>query len=52
MLTHPTLDQLNALGLQGMAKAFILDRLVHNAHRIELTGDSLRKTRPAAATPA
>ena len=22
MLTHPTLDQLNALGLQGMAKAF------------------------------
>jgi len=30
----------------------ILDRLVHNAHRIELTGDSLRRTRPAAATPA
>jgi len=23
----------------------ILDRLVHNAHRIELTGDSLRRTR-------
>ena len=23
----------------------ILDRLVHNAHRIELSGDSLRKTR-------
>ena len=22
MLTHPTLDQLNALGLQGMAKGF------------------------------
>lgn len=24
----------------------ILDRLVHNAHRIDLTGDSLRRTRP------
>jgi DNA replication protein DnaC len=33
----------------------ILDRLVHNAHRIELTGDSLRKRRkaePAAASVA
>lgn len=25
----------------------VLDRLVHNAHRIELTGDSLRRRRPA-----
>ena len=24
----------------------ILDRLVHNAHRIDLVGDSLRRTRP------
>ena len=24
----------------------ILDRLVHNAHRIDLAGDSLRRTRP------
>ena len=24
----------------------ILDRLVHNAYRIDLTGDSLRRTRP------
>jgi DNA replication protein DnaC len=23
----------------------VLDRLVHNAHRIELTGESMRKTR-------
>jgi len=33
----------------------ILDRLVHNAHRIELTGDSLRRKRkadPAAKAPA
>jgi len=30
----------------------IVDRLVHNAHRVELTGDSLRKSRPAAATRA
>lgn len=29
----------------------ILDRLVHNAHRIALTGDSLRRRRPAK-TPA
>ena len=27
----------------------ILDRLVHNAHRLNLTGDSLRKTRGKAA---
>ena len=27
----------------------ILDRLVHNAHRIDLTGDSLRRTRPTPA---
>jgi DNA replication protein DnaC len=24
----------------------ILDRIVHNAHRIDLTGDSLRRIRP------
>ena len=28
----------------------ILDRLVHNAHRIDLTGDSLRRTRPKPTT--
>jgi DNA replication protein DnaC len=27
----------------------ILDRLVHNAHRIDLAGDSLRRTRPGPA---
>ena len=27
----------------------ILDRLVHNAHRIDLAGDSLRRTRPRAS---
>ena len=124
MLTHPTLDRLNTLGLHGMAKAFVdieatgeaatlghaewlalllereaslrhdkrlaarhdlleiledrygrrstlvtsqlpvdqwhaligdptyadavLDRLVHNAHRIDLAGESLRRTRPSA----
>ena len=26
----------------------ILDRLVHNAHRIEMKGDSMRKKRPKA----
>jgi DNA replication protein DnaC len=25
----------------------ILDRIIHNAHRIELRGESLRKPRPA-----
>jgi len=28
----------------------IMDRLVHNAYRIELTGESLRKRRPANPT--
>jgi DNA replication protein DnaC len=27
----------------------ILDRLVHNAHRIDLAGDSLRRIRPRPA---
>ena len=37
------------IGNPTMADA-ILDRLVHNAYRIELTGESLRKKRnPAAA---
>ena len=27
----------------------ILDRLVHNAHRIDLAGDSLRRARPQPA---
>jgi DNA replication protein DnaC len=30
----------------------ILDRLVHNAHRIELSGDSLRRTRGKARPSA
>ena len=31
----------------------ILDRLVHNAYRIELSGESLRKNKsPARLTPA
>lgn len=30
----------------------ILDRLVHHAHRITLTGGSLRKLQPATTTPA
>jgi len=28
----------------------ILDRLVHNAHRIEMRGDSMRKNRGKACT--
>ena len=34
------------IGYPTIADA-VLDRLVHNAHRIELTGDSLRRRRPA-----
>ncbi len=29
----------------------ILDRLVHNAHRIELTGESMRKSKTAKPEP-
>lgn len=39
----------NFIGHPTYADA-ILDRLVHNAHRIDLTGDSLRRRRPAAGT--
>ena len=85
MLTHPTLEQLRALKLDGMLEAFaelqaqdaaadlshaewlglladretatrdtrrfqtrmraaILDRLVHNAYRLELEGQSMRRS--------
>lgn len=39
-----------AVGEATVADA-ILDRLVHNAHRIELKGDSLRRRRPPASNP-
>ncbi|WP_198030360.1 ATP-binding protein, partial [Bradyrhizobium sp. Tv2a-2] len=29
----------------------VLDRLVHNAHRLDLAGESLRRTQPAARRP-
>jgi DNA replication protein DnaC len=60
MLNQPTLEKLHALRLHGMAEGFraqseqigdptladsILDRLVHNAHRIEMRGESMRKKR-------
>ena len=45
-------DQWHALiGHPTYADA-ILDRLIHNAHRIDLSGDSLRRRRPAAAARA
>jgi DNA replication protein DnaC len=40
----------DALGEPTLADA-ILDRLVHNAHRIELRGDSMRKRRAAPTAP-
>lgn len=36
-----------AFGFIDMRKG--IDRLVHNAHRIDLTGDSLRRTRERPA---
>lgn len=37
------------IGEQTIADA-ILDRIIHDAHRLELTGDSLRKRKPRKAT--
>jgi len=39
------------IGSPTLADA-ILDRLVHNAHRIQLRGDSLRRKRAATAAEA
>ena len=44
MLTIPPAHWHELIGDPTYADA-ILDRLLHNAHRIELTGESLRKTR-------
>jgi DNA replication protein DnaC len=38
------------IGEQTIADA-ILDRIVHNAHRLELKGESLRKKRAAGIEP-
>ncbi len=43
----PVASWFHVIGNETYADA-ILDRLVHNAHRLELTGDSLRRTRPEA----
>jgi len=43
MRTIPISEWHDALGEPTIADA-ILDRLVHNAHRIELRGDSLRRS--------
>ena len=40
----PTASWHHAIGDSTYADA-ILDRLLHNAHRVELEGDSLRRTR-------
>jgi site-specific DNA recombinase len=37
------------LSFAQFEREVILDRLVHNAHRIDLAGDSLRRTRPMPA---
>ncbi len=43
-MLEQTITQLRQLKLTGMADA-ILDRLMHNAHRLKLKGESMRKTR-------
>jgi len=46
--TAPILDSTELIGDPTYADA-ILDRLVHNAHRINLTGHSLRRSRSIRA---
>ena len=41
-------EKLVAMGLLGTLADGILDRLVHNAQRIEMHGDSMRKNRGKA----
>lgn len=41
---YPISDWHSLIGEQTIADA-ILDRIVHNAHKITLTGESMRKTR-------
>lgn len=42
------IDQWHALIGDPTYADAVLDRLVHNAHRLDLTGESLRRTRPSA----
>ncbi|CAM4252706.1 DNA replication protein DnaC [Pedobacter westerhofensis] len=41
----PVKEWYNIIGEKTIADA-VLDRIVHNAHRIDATGESMRKTRP------
>jgi len=47
--SQPPVEQWHALIGDPTYADAILDRLVHNAHRIDLAGDSIRKTRSRAA---
>ena len=49
--TAPIFDSTAVIGDPTYADA-ILDRLVHNAYRIDLSGDSLRRRRPVSAPRA
>lgn len=44
----PVADWYDIIGEKPIADA-VLDRIVHTAHRIELKGESMRKTRPSRA---
>ena len=46
-IVHQTIDRwYEIVGNPTLADA-ILDRIIHNAHRIELSGETLRKPRDA-----
>ena len=51
VLAHRFAGDGNAIGDPTLADA-ALDRLVHNANRINLTGESMRKTRAALTNMA
>ena len=46
ILTSQVIDKWHQVIADPTYTDAILDRLVHNAHRIDLAGDSLRRTRP------
>jgi IS30 family transposase len=43
-----TIRRFEAAGLTWPLPDAVLDRLVHNAHRLDLAGESLRRTRQSA----
>jgi DNA replication protein DnaC len=48
---HPSAEPATHAAITALASVFV-DRIAHNAHRIELAGESMRKRQPLSPAAA